>query len=83
MRQLQVSPQIDETSLTQTESHLVLQQYESDAQMSFTHVLHPVASFTPAVQSECAQAVVPLHVVSLQMLETSPTQMLSHAVVQQ
>ena len=49
----QVSPQIDPASPTQIESHVTLQQYGSDAQMSVTHVSHPEVSFAPALHSLC------------------------------
>lgn len=34
-------------------SHLIVQQYESTAQISLTQVLHPFLSFLPVEQSLC------------------------------
>jgi hypothetical protein len=82
--QLQLSPQIDPTSETQIESHFVLQQYESSEHSSVTHESQPLFSFLPVLHSECEHVppLPPLHD-SLQYWPTSPTQIESHAVVQQ
>jgi hypothetical protein len=82
---LQLSPHTEPTSLTQIESHRVLQQYESTLQIFVTHASQPDFSFVPVLHSECVHVVPPpppLHD-SPHTLATSPTQMLSHAVVQQ
>ena len=42
-------PQIDVTSPTQTESHDVVQQYESEAQTLVTHGSQPLTSAAPEV----------------------------------
>ena len=47
----QLSPQIEPTSLTQTLSHFVLQQYGSCVQISVAHVLQVFVSFLPVEQS--------------------------------
>src|SRR5882724_3226016 len=49
--QLQVSLQIDWTSPTQIESHLVEQQYESAAQILVAHGSHELTSFLPVLHS--------------------------------
>lgn len=73
---------MEPTSLTHCESHFVLQQYESCAQTSAAQLSHVVFSFVPAVQMECEQVeLVPQ--LSPQYFGTSPTQMLSHELLQQ
>ena len=80
----QLSPHTEPASLTQIESQLVLQQYESTEQIFVTHGSQPDLSFAPVKHSECAHVPAPVLVhVCLHTLVTSPTQMLSHAVVQQ
>jgi hypothetical protein len=69
-----------ETSLTQRESQLTLQQYESNAQICVTHGSQPLWSATPVTHLLCAQ--LPAQLMP-QTLETSPTQMLSQLVLQQ
>jgi len=80
---LQDSPQIDDTSLTHCESHFVLQQYGSWLQMLPAHASHVLDSLLPEAQIECAQVEPPPPQDWPQIEATSPTQMLSHAVVQQ
>jgi hypothetical protein len=79
--QLHDSPQIELTSLTHSESHVVVQQYESCAQTLVTHESQPLVSLVPVEHSGCPQ-VPPPHD-SWQTELTSPTQSESHAVVQQ
>ena len=74
-------PQIEETSLTQSESHVLLQQNESCAQIWPAHESHVGVSLTPAAQTGCAHAPPPQ--VSWQTDWTSPTQTLSQEVLQQ
>jgi hypothetical protein len=74
---------------------LVLQQYESCAQISAAHAVQEPLSLTPVAQTACAQLAPPLEELdedeleeppphdSPQMEATSPTQTLSHAVAQQ
>jgi hypothetical protein len=83
--QLQVSPQIEPTSPTQTLSHLVLQQYESSAQTFLAQGSHVLVSFVPAVQIAWLQVLPPPPPpqVSPQIEVTSPTQTLSQSVLQQ
>jgi hypothetical protein len=70
------------TSLTQIESHVVLQQYGSWVQIEVTHELQPLASLLPVEQSEWEQLPPPPH--ELPQIElTSPTQIESHADEQQ
>ena len=80
---MQDSPQIDDTSLTHCESHFVVQQYGSWLQMLPAHASHVFDSFEPLAQIEWAQVEPPPPHDWPQIDETSPTQMLSHAVVQQ
>ena len=54
-------PQIDPTSPTQIESHEVVQQYESAAQILVTHASQPLASAAPVSHSPCAHIAVPWH----------------------
>jgi len=60
----------------------VLQQYESCAQIEVTHESQPFLSFAPVAHSLCVQVVPPPHD-WWHTDETSPTQIESHAVVQQ
>src|SRR5262245_57198147 len=82
------SPQTLPTSPTQIESHAVWQQYGSTVQMSASQVPQLASSLVPSVHLSwsqvgggggggAAQASLP------QTLWTSPTQIESHAVVQQ
>jgi hypothetical protein len=52
---LQVWWQTDETSPTQTESHVLLQQNESALQICVAHGSQVFTSFAPVVQIEWAQ----------------------------
>src|SRR5262245_39983208 len=83
----QLSPQTLPTSPTQIESHAVWQQYGSTVQMSASQVPQLASSLVPSVHLSwsqvggggggAARASLP------QTLWTSPTQIESHAVVQQ
>jgi hypothetical protein len=57
---LQLVPQMEPTSPTQTESQRVLQQYESCAQISVTQVSHPEVRLLPVEQSAWLHAPPPL-----------------------
>lgn len=81
---MQDSPQIEPASLTHCESHLVLQQYESWLQMLVTQASQPDLSLVPAEHSACVHVPLPPPVHDWPHTEaTSPTQIESHAVVQQ
>jgi homeobox protein ESX1 len=80
---LQVSLQYCGTSPTQIESHLVVQQYESFAQTLVTQASQPLLSFVPVLHSGCVHVPPPPPQVWPQTELTSPTQIESHAVVQQ
>jgi hypothetical protein len=73
-------PQIEATSLTHSRSHDVEQQYASDAQILVAHASHADVRLTPTVQMGCAHATAQ---VCWQIDATSPTQMLSHELLQQ
>jgi hypothetical protein len=75
---------MDKTSPTHVESHVELQQCASTAQMELTHESQLALSFAPAAHGSCAQLDpnAPAQVLP-QMLPTSPTQMESHALLQQ
>ena len=75
-------PQTDATSLTQIESHELLQQYESTAQIEVTHGSQPVVSLPPVEQMGCAQVGPPLQLLP-HTEATSLTHSRSHAVAQQ
>jgi uncharacterized membrane protein YgcG len=83
-----VSPQIELTWLTQMESHSVLQQYASFAQISFAHALQELFSLAPESQMACLQVPPPPPPPppphdSPQIEVTCPTQMESHSTSQQ
>lgn len=78
---MHVSPQTDPTSLTHCESHEVLQQNESTAQMLAAQVSHDPVSLAPVEQMAWAQ--VPPPQVWWHTDETSPTQTESHELLQQ
>lgn len=69
--QRQVFWQIEPTSRTQVESHLLLQQYESEAQIWATQGSHDDGSFVPVEQVEWEQLLV-LPLVELLELELPP-----------
>jgi len=82
--------QIEETSPTHCESHLLLQQNESSAQILAAQVSQVPVSLTPELQIEWAQVLPPppppppppVHD-CLQTDWTSPTQIESHELLQQ
>src|SRR5438094_740621 len=78
----QVWPQTDWTSPTQILSHDVEQQYESAAQIFCAHASHVAVSLVPVEQIGWAHVPPPPHDWP-QIEVTSPTQTLSHAVLQQ
>src|SRR5262245_36614103 len=51
----QLRPQIDDTSPTQIESHEVVQQNESAAQIEVAQLLQPDTSAAPVLHSRCEQ----------------------------